>query len=1028
VNLPRWLYLLGAVAAFGSMPTGAAAMAVPAADAPRALDSSELSNASGLPLALARTGLASGVEGLAHARQGTVTGRIVSQDAGRPLAGAQVTAVGTGLGALADGQGRYTIPGIPAGEVTIRVQILGFGVQEATVTVTSGAAVTQDFVLRREALGLDEVVVTGTAGGTQRRAIGNVVDAVDVESRMQLTAPASLQGMLAGEVSGAQIRVGGGNVGSGGNIWIRGMSSLSLNTQPIVYVDGVRVQGGQSGINTGRGDRNISRLNDFNPDDIERIEVIKGPAAATIYGTEASGGVIQIITKKGRTGEPTINLTVRQGANFLRDAESIFPVSYYLENDGSIGVMNLIRNEREAGRDLFRTGHAQSYSLSVRGGTERFRYYLSGQLEDEVGHLFGNEQNRESLRANLQANLREDLQISADMGFIRSDLAYQEDAGDNISRLIVRAIPALRDGPFRGFDTMTPEALNDIDQRERVNRSTVSVTLTHEPLSWLTQRLVVGVDASESRGSIFRPRLPDDSPRFYGASSLGRKDVSNATSYHRTFDYSATGRLNVSADWTSETSVGAQFFSREELVLDGWGIGMPSSTVSTITSAADRTSRESFVENKTFGVFLQQVVGWRGQAFVTGAVRADANSAFGEDFDAAVYPKLSATWVVSDADFWDVRWLESLRLRSAWGMSGMQPDAFAAVQTYAPAIGPNDVAALTPNTPGNPDLKPERGVELEVGFDASLLDGRLSLEMTHYRQSTKDMIIAQRLPPSMGFPATRFVNVGEVQNQGYEFSIEARPYTSRLFQKTVRLTAAHNANELIDVGGIPVSADTRGRWHHIEGFPLGVMGTKYIATAEWGPNNQLINVTCQGSAEQDFRPMPCREAPFHYIGNPQAAWTGSLTNTLGIGDHLTLNAYWTFQTDSWKYSTDAWARETTLGTSETAVLRRLGQLDPIEAASLTTTDVEHPFFERDDFIRLRELSASFSLPGEWASSLGASQASVTLTGRNLWTRTHPSFRFGDPESKSFRSQTWPGWEQARLPQGQNVTATVRFTF
>lgn len=962
------------------------------------------------------------------AAQGTVSGQVVEAGTMRPMAGAQVSIVEAGVGGLANAQGRYLIVGVPAGQVTVRAQSIGFATEEQVVTVPDGGTVSADFTLRTEALGLDEIVVTGTAGGQRRRAIGNVVTSLDIAARLEREEPVSIQQMLSGQVAGANVRIGGGNVGSGGTIRIRGMSTLALNSEPIVYVDGIRVDGGQTSSGTGRGDKNISRLNDINPQDIASIEIIKGPAAATLYGTEATNGVIQIITKRGQTSSPRLTVSIRQGVNWLSHPEEVFPENWTLE-DGQVIRQDLVAEAAAEGSPLFRHGRIQNYSANLSGGQGPFNYYFSLGYEDEVGHVYTNDLQRLRLRSNLGLSITDDLEVSTEVGVVRSDLSYQPDAGTNISRAIIRGLPSTRNTEFRGFDAMPPEALYQIQNTEELNRGTASTTVTHRPTTWFTQRLIAGLDWSDTKGVVFQPRLPEESPRWYGSSSVGEKELSNARKLIQTLDYSATASFDLSPTWTSATTVGAQFFSNETSISGAEGRDMPTPSVSTVSAAAIRTSSETFVENKTLGAFVQQTIGWKDQLFLTAAVRADANSAFGEEFNEAYYPKFSGTWTISDAGFWNVDFAESVRIRGAWGRSGQQPEAFAALRTYSPATGPGDLPTLTPGNVGNPALKPETGTEFEIGVDASFLQGRVTTEFTHYRQSTNDLIIAERVAPSAGFPGTRFVNLGQVDNQGYEIGLTVTPISSESTELDLTFSAGHNENTLVDLAGREVQADTRGRWHHIEGEPLGVMGTKRIATAEWGPDNTLVNVTCQGSAEQDFAPMPCNEAPFHLLGSGEPSWTGSFGQRLTLGSGLTLSANWVFAFDTWKYSTDEWAREQRLQTTEMAVMRQQGLGDPVEQASLITPDVEHPFFERDDHVRLREISASYVLPSDWVQGWGISRAAITLSGRNLfYAYVHPSFRYGDPESKSYRNAPWPAWEQARLPGPQSFVTSFQVTF
>src|SRR5262245_16908347 len=189
------------------------------------------------------------------AGQGTITGRITQAGTQRPLAGAQVSIPGTGVGALANNDGRYLLVNVPVGQVTLRVEIIGYGTQEQGVSVAGGQATVANFELTTEALGLDEIVVTGTAGGQQRRAIGNLVSTLNADATLERSAPTSMQQMLGGSVASLRVQVGGGNVGSGGAINIRGMSTIDLASGPLVYVDGVRINAKQQG--------QASRFNDI---------------------------------------------------------------------------------------------------------------------------------------------------------------------------------------------------------------------------------------------------------------------------------------------------------------------------------------------------------------------------------------------------------------------------------------------------------------------------------------------------------------------------------------------------------------------------------------------------------------------------------------------------------------------------------------------------------------------------------------------------------------------------------------------
>ncbi len=991
-------------------------------------------------LLLAAAALTAAVPAVAQ-EPGNITGQVTDATAGTPLGEVQVYLAGAGLGTLSRQDGRYLLVNVPAGTYEMRAERIGMSTVSTQVTVTAGETVVQDFTLSSEALGLDEIIVTGTAGGQQRRAVANVVGTLEVSAQIEEIAPASFQQLLAGQVAGVGVQIGGGNVGTGGNVLIRGIGTLTqgsstrqANTGPLVYVDGVRINAdNRAGPSSGAG---TSRLNDINPEEIERIEVIKGPAAATLYGTEASNGVIQIITRKGQTGRPVVSLTVRQGGNWFNDPDGRIPTNYGLVG-GRIISQDLYAEEVAAGRQMFRTGHLQNYDLSVSGGTNDLTYFLSVGHDNEQGYMFNNQIEKTSVRTNLGLAVSENFDLAADLGVISSDGRFAPDGQGGIYGMFAMFLwgtPASRETGSRGFMVGPPEAQNDIDFAEELNRGTASITATHRPFSWLTHRLVAGLDFTDAKVSRFWPRVPSGGFLAYAGLSQGRKDVIYDRGLQSTFDYNVTASFDLTADITSATSFGAQYFTKESLTLLSRGDELPNSAVSTVGAAARTRGDEDFVETKSAGLFIQETIGWRDQLYVTAALRGDAHSAFGETFNAVYYPKLSASWVLSDTDFWNVGFAESFRLRAAWGKSGLQPDAFAAVRTYSPTTGPGDEPALLPGNLGNPDLKPEVGTELELGFDAGLFSDRLGIEFTYYNQTTRDAILADLVAPSLGFPGSRFINVGEVSNKGIELTLNSQVIRTPSMSFDLGATAAYNDNLLVSLGEgrERIQADTRGRFQHRVGYPLGGYWSKYIASARWDPNNptRLIDVMCEGP-DPSRAPTPCSQAPFHYLGPPGPVWQGSFTQSLALPNlGFTLNALWNYTWESRRFSTTTWQRDRNTRNTERAQLYLMGTLDPIQAAEIQTFDIEHPWMERDDHLRLREISLTYELPGDFVEGYGISRAAITLSGRNIWTPwVHESFSQPglDPETRRTRDNPW-GWQQTQAPLPHSFLLSFRVRF
>jgi TonB-dependent SusC/RagA subfamily outer membrane receptor len=255
------------------------------------------------------------------AQTGSVQGTVVDAATGRALQSAQVSVEATGVGGLTNASGRFLLLNVPVGQQSVSVVMIGYEQQQQTVTVQAGQTASVEFRMESSALELDEMIVTGTAGGSQRRAIGNVVTSVNADQIIAQSPITSVDQLIGQRTPGLTMLPGTGQVGTGTAPVIRGVASISQGNDPIIYIDGVRMDSDPRRGTGQRGGSNISRLNDIHPADIESIEIIKGPAAATLYGTEASNGVIQIITKSGRTGAPQFDFTTRIGTNWLWDPE-----------------------------------------------------------------------------------------------------------------------------------------------------------------------------------------------------------------------------------------------------------------------------------------------------------------------------------------------------------------------------------------------------------------------------------------------------------------------------------------------------------------------------------------------------------------------------------------------------------------------------------------------------------------------------------------------------------------------------------
>lgn len=954
----------------------------------------------------------------------TITGTVTDQRSGQPLPSVQVNIVGTMIGALSDAQGRFRIVGAPAGPVRLRARLLGYAAVEHSVTLEEGNPATVDFALTSSPLSLDAVVVTGTAGGSQIREIGNAVGRVDAAKISETSPAVNVQQLLGQRDPGVVVQPAAGMVGAGSAIRIRGTSSLSLTNQPIIYVDGVRIDNNAAGGPSIRQGRTAARLNDFNPEDIESIEIIKGPAAATLYGTEASNGVIQVLTKRGKNGAPKVDVALRSGTNFMRDPAGRFRYTYGINpNTAQVDSFNIFNYYKElTGKDIFTNGAINSANASISGGTETARYFASGDYGSNHGIVDYNWENTAGTRLNLSLLPSAKWKFDTYLNFTQNETRFAQAAdGFGIWDMMVWSSPSLLNTTTKGFRYANPDIAGQIDSRSKVNRFTGGVDLRFQPTSWLTQQLKIGHDNGQTTNQILFPRVPFGEVNFFGARAGGEKTLETVSTIFNTLDYSATAKKEIRS-MTTATSAGAQFYRKQINVISGVGSNFPTPDVTTIGGAASSTSGETFVENKTLGMYVQEVLGFRNRLFLTAAIRGDANSAFGENFQAAYYPKLSASWVVNEEPFFGrfADRVNTLKVRGAWGQAGQQPDVFAALRLYAPQTGPGGVPVVTPSSIGNPELKPERGEELELGFDLGLLDDRVTIAYTHYNKTTSDAIVLAPNRPSTGFPGTTVRNLGKVRNWGNELGVNVNVLNRQKLGWDLGVNYATAGNVVDDLGGV-VLQNAR------VGYPVGAIFFNRIAHAEFNGTGQLINVTCE--SEGGAAPQPCATAPQVYWGNSTPTWWGSVTNSVTLFEKLRLGANVEFQGGFNQVDGDINFGHTTFQNSA----KVYATPDPVFAAYQTVIPRLGLGFFDAGFAKLRELSANYQLPASIAGRAGAQSASVTGAWRNVMTLWQAQdnvwgTKIFDSETRVPGSSELGFTYQTVIPPTSQVVFTVRMTY
>jgi hypothetical protein len=437
---------------------------------------------------------------------------------------------------------------------------------------------------------------------------------------------------------------------------------------------------------------------------------------------------------------------------------------------------------------------------------------------------------------------------------------------------------------------------------------------------------------------------------------------------------------------------------------------------SSIAGAATTFSVEQTSEQRTVGVFIEEQIIYRDRLFVTGAIRSDRGSAFGAALDAVVYPKLGVSWLVSEEQFFNVSWLSSLRLRGAWGESGVQPGTNDALRFFNPIAatvdGGQNVTGVTFGGVGNSDLKPERSREIEVGADATLFSDRVSVEVTYFNKQTEDALIFRQLPLSLGVGAGRFENLGSVSNTGIELALNTRIFDNGATSVSLDFVGAFLDNELKELGeGIePVIF---GVQRHVEGYPLG---------GYWDEEYTFNDANGDGLIGRDE--VQVGETVF--LGSPFPKTDLSFTGRIGIfRNRIVARALMNYRGGVKLYNnTGAWRN----GNSNTRELNdaTASLEDQARAIASKFFGTNAGYIEDASFWRLREISLTYNVPRQWLSSFGVSGVSLTLAGRNLglWT----DYTGLDPEINSIGQSNFTTQEFLSQPPVRSWKFRVNVTF
>ena len=933
--------------------------------------------------------------GLARAQERTLTGTVLDGATGDRVPFAEVGIPGTATGTVTDQDGTFRLDGVPAGQsFALRVQSAGYRTREITVPSTEDNV---EITLVYDFLQVDEIVVTGRATSVGRRNAAVSIATVSAQEIERVPA-ASVEKQLQGKVAGADIQKNSGAPGGGISVDLRGVSSIIGASEPLYVVDGVIVSNVSipnnqvvvSAANVGSNTSvfqtdEVNRIADLNPNDIERIEILKGAAASAIYGSKASNGVVLITTKRGQSGETRIDLTQRFG---------VFDLSNKLDYRSFEGedVETVVGVFGEAAREPFLQGqffdHEEELAgrhdlstetiVSLSGGDENTSYYASGLVKNDEGVVLNTGYEKQSLRVNLQQTLADRWDIGVNTNMVHTEAQRGLFNNDNFLVTPYFALPFIPrffdlnqrpDGSFPLFPGASPsnplQTFTLMQNEEEVWRFLGSADLTVDV--WRGDRSTLqlvsngGLDWFRQRNDLFFPPALffEDDDGLPGTSLLTEGDNLNLNGgVNLVHEFSPAG-------YTARTSAGMQYEERDlevgRIVARNLNAGQPNVGSGINIQVAERRER---VED--FGFYVQEEALLMDERLnLTGAVRGEQSSSNGDTEEIFWYPKANASLRFPEV----AASVDELKFRAAYGEAGNQPlfgQKFISLDATKNIAG-NPGLTFIPVI-GDPNIKPERTKEIEGGIDATLFAGRARVDVTVYQQTITDLLLERTLAPSSGGD-TQFFNGGELRVRGFEATFAMTPVQTEDFLWLSRTTFYMDRGEITE---LPVPAFAFGGF----GTSLGAFG---IAEGE-SPTRLIGNVEGEIVEVGDINP------DFKMGFSNEIIWKGvnvySLWDWQQGGDIINLT---TFISDLAQ-------------TTEDFVPEGQQRLDRFGTPDAST------YIEDGSFVKLRELSVSYELPVAWVETWWPWARSVRLSvsGRDLLTFTDYSGL--DPEVSNFGNQ------------------------
>jgi TonB-linked SusC/RagA family outer membrane protein len=996
------------------------------------------------------------------------------------LSGAQVFIGGTTIGGVTNDRGEYRITSAPARQVDLRVRLIGYSPINKTVVVTAGQTVTQNIEVGVSALQLEQVVVTGTGAQVEVKKLGNTISTIQPPAFAPITTPSQL---LQARDAGVSILPASGITGEGARIRIRGNASLSMSNEPIVFVDGVRINsGGGFGANVGSNGGTPSRLDDIDPSSIERIEVLKGAAAATLYGTEASNGVIQIFTKKGSTGAARWNFNAEQAALNL-PVDRIKPNCGSAKSDTAAARLSTLFSQQisayqpfciNASDDILGVGRGSTFNGSVTGGTAGYTYFASARFADEDGPMdvawLGPTVDKiRRIQGLTNVGLVPFNSLKLGMRLSYADALQQIPQNNNniygVTSLAMFAKPELANCDRSAIESpgrctgagnmygnaafMTLREATQTTTENRAGRFTGIFDATYTPTDNITTTATLGADATDERSFLFR-YFGHNVDQFTGNNVTGQRAIDSRTNRQYTVDVKMNWK-SMLFGLQSDFVAGVQGFVVKETATGGTNINFPGPGLEVVGAGSTPTVSEAFVQTVNGGYFFQDQLGFQDFTYLTIGGRYDYASAFGEEAGGVFYPKASISIVPSDRNSWSSPFgLNTLRVRAAIGKSGRQPNAFSKFTTFAPLTSELG-SGLAPSNLGNPALAPEVSTEWEAGMEIGILQNRVGLDYTYWDRTVNDALINKQFPLSGGFTALKLANIGTLEANGHDIKVNAFLVQRPSWTLDVFVSGAKIYQNLASMGGAPPlkvgGSYPRYRNFLKEGFAPGTLfgaalpgpcsarpaGATYMclnagdvpfdSNADGVPDTEAQALAYLSTPRTMANLDPIRydedgDGDFldHYAGKPYPDWNVTFGGNVSLGRSWRINTLFEYRGGNFTMTnlTDAFRNaHPTIGTNTLAAAEVEAVIRNPASTAAQRLDAARTWWnelkalspydglnqqEDGSFLRLREIGVAWTAPTGLAAKLGARDATLSLSGRNLFLKTN--YRGVDPETNA----------------------------